>query len=225
MPPSTRHDLAQGEQAQMLGALRRAGYGYLLALHVLLLGAAGHTPTKIAASVCCSRSSGYRTVRAYHAGTLGVTFDAAGQLLPMVGTTTQPIREPHARGQGGSRTARSDVPRRITAGVVRRGSRPMTIAQMLHQLVAESLEWPCLMANSIVVMIMAVMLRWRALWPSRWRLRVGSICAMLALLCTVAARWAAMPLDMTMLLSVSMAGLVVVALGCLWTTLWAACSR
>ena len=33
----------------MLAALRRARYGYLLAFHVLLLCAAGRTPTDIAA--------------------------------------------------------------------------------------------------------------------------------------------------------------------------------
>jgi hypothetical protein len=48
MPQYARLNLAQGERAQMLAALRRARYGYLLALHVLLLCAAGHTPTEIA---------------------------------------------------------------------------------------------------------------------------------------------------------------------------------
>ena len=35
MPRSTVLDLVQKEQAQMLAALRRARYGYLLALHIL----------------------------------------------------------------------------------------------------------------------------------------------------------------------------------------------
>jgi hypothetical protein len=48
----------------MLAALRRARYGYLLALHILLLCAAGCPPTEIAAVLFCSRSSVYRTVRA-----------------------------------------------------------------------------------------------------------------------------------------------------------------
>jgi hypothetical protein len=43
MPVSTVPDIPQDEQAHMLAALRRARYGYLLALHVLLLGAAGRT--------------------------------------------------------------------------------------------------------------------------------------------------------------------------------------
>jgi hypothetical protein len=36
MPKSTYVDIAKEEQAQMLAALRRARYGYLLALHILL---------------------------------------------------------------------------------------------------------------------------------------------------------------------------------------------
>jgi transposase len=82
MPGTTLLDIPQGEQAQMLTALRRARYGYLLALHVLLLCAAGRTPTEIAACLFCSRSSVYRTVRAYRTGSLGMTFDEEGQLLP-----------------------------------------------------------------------------------------------------------------------------------------------
>lgn len=54
----------------MLAELRRARYGYLLALHLLLLCAAGRTPSEIAAVLCCSRSSVYRVVRAYRAGAL-----------------------------------------------------------------------------------------------------------------------------------------------------------
>jgi transposase len=50
--------------------LRRARYGYLLALHLLLLCAAGRTPSEVAAVLFCSRSSVYRIVRAYRAGTL-----------------------------------------------------------------------------------------------------------------------------------------------------------
>ena len=54
----------------MRAALRRARYGYLLALPVLLLGAAGRTPSEVASVLLCSRSSVYRIVRAYRAGTL-----------------------------------------------------------------------------------------------------------------------------------------------------------
>jgi putative transposase len=87
MPKITALDLPQGEQAQMLAALRRARYGYLLALHILLLCAAGCTPTAIAAVLFCSRSSVYRTVRAYRAGTLSLEYDDHGRLGSPVRTT------------------------------------------------------------------------------------------------------------------------------------------
>jgi Homeodomain-like domain len=87
MPHCTPLDIAREEQAQMLAALRRARYGYLLALHVLLLCAAGRTPSEIAACLFCSRSSVYRIVRAYRTGTLGVTFDKDGHLRPPIRTT------------------------------------------------------------------------------------------------------------------------------------------
>jgi hypothetical protein len=64
MPNSTFVALAQEEQAPRLAALRRARYGYLLALHILWWCATGHHPTDIAAVLVCSRSSVYRTVRA-----------------------------------------------------------------------------------------------------------------------------------------------------------------
>ena len=87
MPQCTLLDMAREEQAQMLAVLRRARYGYLLALHVLLLCAAGRTPLEIAACLFCSRASVYRTVRAYRTGTLGLTFDKAGQPRPPIRTT------------------------------------------------------------------------------------------------------------------------------------------
>ena len=54
----------------MVAELRRARYGYLLALHRLLLRAAGRSPSEIAAVLFCSRSSVYRIVKAYRAGAL-----------------------------------------------------------------------------------------------------------------------------------------------------------
>ncbi len=48
--------------------LRAARYGYLLALHVLLLCARGRTPSEIAEFLFCSRSSVYRIVTAYKRG-------------------------------------------------------------------------------------------------------------------------------------------------------------
>jgi transposase len=87
MPKSTFVEIPPEEQAQMLAALRRARYGYLLALHILLLCAARRTPTAIATALFCSRSSVYRTVRAYREGTLGWEHDAQGRLVPPVRTT------------------------------------------------------------------------------------------------------------------------------------------
>lgn len=82
MRTTTLLDMPPEEQAQMLAALRRARYGYRLTLHILLLCARGHTPPAIAAFLFCSRSSVYRTVQAYQAGTLGLVRDAQGQFMP-----------------------------------------------------------------------------------------------------------------------------------------------
>ena len=87
MPKCTFVEMAPEEHKQILAALRRARYGYLLALHILVLCAAGRTPTDIAAVLFCSRSSVYRTVRAYRAKTLGLEHDDQGQLFPPVRTT------------------------------------------------------------------------------------------------------------------------------------------
>ena len=88
MPGTTLLDLSAQEQAHMLATLRRARYGSLLALHVLLLCAAGHTPTDIAVFLLCSRSSVYRIVRLYRAGHLGFAVDPEGQLAAPVRTST-----------------------------------------------------------------------------------------------------------------------------------------
>ena len=83
MHTTTLLDMPPEEQAQRLTALRRARYGYLLALHILLLCARGRTPTEIAACLFCSRSSVYRTVQASRAGTVGLLRDAQGQCMPL----------------------------------------------------------------------------------------------------------------------------------------------
>jgi putative transposase len=87
MPKSTVLDLPPEELAAMLAALRRARYGYVLALHILLLCAAGRTPTDIAAVLFCSRSSVYRTARAFRQGSLGWEHDDQGRLMPPGRTT------------------------------------------------------------------------------------------------------------------------------------------
>ena len=48
MPRTTIVEIPPAEQARMLAELRRARYGYLLALHLLLLCAAGRTPSEMA---------------------------------------------------------------------------------------------------------------------------------------------------------------------------------
>lgn len=94
MPKTTILDIAQQEQELMLSQLRHARYGYLLALHILLLCAAGRTPTQIAAFLFCSRSSVYRVVKAYHKGSLAFEFDEGGGLAP----TMRPcFLSPHLR--------------------------------------------------------------------------------------------------------------------------------
>ena len=82
MPTSTCVEIPEEEPAQMRAALRRARYGYLLALHLVWWCAEGHTPTAIADVLFCSRSGVYPTVRAYRAGTLGLEPDNDGQLQP-----------------------------------------------------------------------------------------------------------------------------------------------
>jgi transposase len=87
MPKTPCVEIPLEERAQMLVALRRARYGYLLGLHILLLCAVGRNPTEIADVLFCSRSSVYRTVRAYRAGTLGLESDDDGRLSPPLRTT------------------------------------------------------------------------------------------------------------------------------------------
>jgi putative transposase len=87
MPKSPILELPPEAHGQMLAALRRARYGYLLGLHILRWCAVGRNPTEIADVLFCARSSVYRTVRAYRAGTLGLEPDVDGQLGPPLRTT------------------------------------------------------------------------------------------------------------------------------------------
>jgi Homeodomain-like domain len=80
VPRPTIVELPPAEQARLRAELRRARYGDLLALHLLLLCAAGRPPSEGAAVLFCSRSSVYRIVRAYRAGTL--PFDEATEHGP-----------------------------------------------------------------------------------------------------------------------------------------------
>jgi len=87
VPSTTILEIPPAEQVQMRAILRRARYGYLLAFHVLLLCAAGRTPTEIAAYLFCSRLSVYRIVRAYRTGSLVVGFVNPLQVV----TTDAPV--------------------------------------------------------------------------------------------------------------------------------------
>src|ERR671933_3030552 len=87
VPSTTLLEIPPAEQVQMRAVLRRTRYGYLLAFHILLLCAAGRNPTDIAAFLFCSRSSVYRIVRAYRAGSLGIRIDQDGQLSIAVQST------------------------------------------------------------------------------------------------------------------------------------------
>jgi hypothetical protein len=80
VPRPTIVEISPAEQVRMRVELRRARYGYLLALHLLLLCAAGRTPSEVANVLFCSRSSMYWIVRAYRAGTL--TFEEASEHAP-----------------------------------------------------------------------------------------------------------------------------------------------
>jgi putative transposase len=87
VPGSTILDIPQAEQDAYLAAIRRSRYGYLLSLHILLLCARGKTPTEIADFLLCSRSSVYRTVKAYRKGKLGLEWDEDGSVGPPIRTT------------------------------------------------------------------------------------------------------------------------------------------
>lgn len=112
MPRPTIVDIPLEEQVRMRTELRRARYGYLLALHLLLLCAAGRTPSEVASVLFCSRSSVYRIVRAYRAGTL--TFDEGSEratqqsrvrlLTPSLKRSVQALLKTAPRALGWCRT-------------------------------------------------------------------------------------------------------------------------
>jgi transposase len=77
MPGKTILEIPAAEQQQLFRQLRHWRWGYWLAVHVLLLCAAGKTPTDIAEFLFCSRTSVYRIVEAYQSGKL---VDPLGQV-------------------------------------------------------------------------------------------------------------------------------------------------
>jgi hypothetical protein len=93
LPRSTVLEIPAQEQAQLLAALRRARYGYLLGRHLVLWCAGGWTPTDIAAALFCSRSRVDRTVRAHRTGTFWES-DEVGELgVPVRTTILLPTRQ------------------------------------------------------------------------------------------------------------------------------------
>lgn len=143
MPRPTIVEIPPAEQARMRAELRRARYGYLLALHLLLLCAAGRTPSEVATVLFCSRSSVYRIIRAYRAGTL--TFDEATEhapqrrrlrlLTPSLKRSVQALLKTAPRAYGWCRTRWSCATLAVEVQV-RRGVRVSaeTMRHWLHEL-------------------------------------------------------------------------------------------
>jgi transposase len=143
VPRTTIVEIPPAEQARMRAALRRTRYGYLLALHLLLWCAAGRTPSEVAAVLFCSRSSVYRVVRAYRAGTL--TLEEASEqappqrrlrlLTPSLQRSVQALLRTAPRASGWCRTRWSCAALAIEVQV-RRGIRVSveTMRPWLHEL-------------------------------------------------------------------------------------------
>jgi transposase len=143
VPKPTIVEIPSAEQARMRAELRRARYGYLLALHLLLLCAAGRTPSEVATVLFCSRSSVYRIVRAYQAGTLhfAEASERAPQqrqlrlLPPSLKRSVQALLKTTPRASGWCRTRWSCATLAVEVQV-RRGIRVSaeTMRHWLHEL-------------------------------------------------------------------------------------------
>ena len=143
MPKATIVEISSVEQARLRAELRRARYGYLLAIHLLLLCAAGRTPSEVASVLFCSRSSVYRIIRAYRAGTL--RFDEATAsvsqqrrlrlLTPSLQRSVQALLKTAPRAYGWCRTRWSCATLAVEVQV-RRGIRVSaeTMRHWLHEL-------------------------------------------------------------------------------------------
>jgi transposase len=147
VPRPTIVEIPLEEQARMRAELRRARYGYVLALHLLLLCAAGRTPSEVAAVLFCSRSSVYRILRAYRAGTL--TFDEATEqatqqrrlrlLTPSLTRSVQALLKTAPRALGWCRTRWSCATLAVEVQV-RRGIQ-VSVETMRHWLQELGWEW------------------------------------------------------------------------------------
>ena len=148
MPRPTIVEIPLEEQARMRAELRRARYGYLLALHLRLLCAAGRTPSAVAAVLFCSRSSVYRIVRAYRAGTLTFDEEATEQatqqrrlrlLTPSLKRSVQALLKTAPRASGWCRTRWSCATLAVEVQV-RRGIQ-VSVETMRHWLHELGWEW------------------------------------------------------------------------------------
>jgi len=74
MSETTILEIPPDQQEWMLRELRAGRYGYLLALHILLLCTRNKTPSEIADFLICSRTSVYRTLEAWRGGKLAVAW-------------------------------------------------------------------------------------------------------------------------------------------------------
>jgi hypothetical protein len=74
-------EISPEEQARRRAEVRRARYGDLFALPLLLFCAAGRTPREEASVLFCSRASVYRLGRAYRAGALAFD-DGSARAMP-----------------------------------------------------------------------------------------------------------------------------------------------
>jgi transposase len=140
VPGKTILEIPQEEQERMLSELRQARYGYLLGLHILLLCAKGRTPSEIAATLFCSRSSVYRAVAAYRGGQRrrGWSEASAAAAPPkLLGWQRSLLallrRTPHAYGWCRTRWSCATLSLQLAAQRGLRVSRE-TIRRTLHQL-------------------------------------------------------------------------------------------
>ena len=122
----------------MLKELRQARQGYLLSLHILLLCARGYSPTEIAASLLCSRSSVYRTVAAHQRGEFSVGWSYDAEALPSLLSWQRSLmallkRTPAAYGWCRTRWSCQTLALQLAAGRGYKVSRE-TIRRTLHQL-------------------------------------------------------------------------------------------
>jgi putative transposase len=140
VPGKTILEIPIEEQEQMLGELRQGRYGYLLGLHILLLCAAGRTPSEIADGLFCSRSSVYRTVAAYQRGEMRCRWcdapdaDAPPKLLGWQRSLLALLkRMPHAYGWCRTRWSCATLSLQLKTQRGYTASRE-TIRRTLHQL-------------------------------------------------------------------------------------------